>query len=178
MAGSRKFDMGDHAEDKAWIEGWVNKPLSEDTWEWAHDGKILCELVNAIEPGLVDARLVRKSKHMAQIMANHEVVGAGIKKLLGKKLQGSMYNDKDLYNQKEGWEKSFWNCIAALKKLYPLPAASARQASDSSCDSPINVERTPAGVWTYTDEKILMERAAALEQEAKVQAEAHEKQMA
>ena len=41
------------AEAVAWIEAVTGKPFDSPFEEYLHDGKVLCELVNAVEPGMI-----------------------------------------------------------------------------------------------------------------------------
>jgi len=49
---------GDYANVKAWVVGRLAEALPMDLWEWSHDGKRLCKLVNILAPGTVDMSMV------------------------------------------------------------------------------------------------------------------------
>jgi len=108
---------GDYADVKAWVSSKLGEPLSDDLWEWAHDGRRLCKLANALCAGAVDmSRLNKRSGPMFD-MQNIDFATDGFKKMLPARFQARLFRSPDLYERKSQYPKGMWICLDALKKL-------------------------------------------------------------
>jgi len=99
------------------VEARLGEALPLDLWEWAHDGKRLCKLANALKPGLVDMSMLNKRSGPMFHMQNIDFATDGFKKLLPGKYQGRLFRSPDLYEKKSSYPKMIWICLDALKTL-------------------------------------------------------------
>jgi len=108
---------GDYANVKAWVEGRLAEALPMDLWEWSHDGKRLCKLVNILAPGTVDMGMLNKRSGPMFHMQNIDFATDGMKKLLPRKYQGRLFRSPDLYEKKSSFPKGIWICLDALRSM-------------------------------------------------------------
>merc|ERR1711907_598578 len=122
---------GDYVDVKCWVEARLGEALPMDLWEWAHDGRRLWKLANALKPGIVDMGMLNKRSGPMFHMQNIDFATDGFKKLLPGKYQGRLFRSPDLYEKKSNFPKQIWICLDALKsldekgKFTPMPGAAA-----------------------------------------------------
>lgn len=102
---------------KAWVESKLGENLSDDLWEWSHDGKRLCKLANVLVPGSVDMGMLNKRSGSFFHMQNIDFATAGFKKMLPRKYQARLFRSPDLYEKLSSYPKGMWICLEALQKL-------------------------------------------------------------
>merc|ERR1711871_1427944 len=100
---------------KAWVEETLGEELPDDLWEWAHDGKRLCNLANALKAGTVDLGMLNKRKGPMFFMQNIDFATEGFRKLLPKKYGSRRFRSPDLYEKGSSYPKQVWICLDALK---------------------------------------------------------------
>jgi len=108
---------GEYAGVKAWVEGKLGEGLSDDLWEWSHDGKRLCKLANVLQSGSVDMKMLNKRSGPFFHMQNIDFATEGFKKMLPRKYQARLFRSPDLYEKLSSYPKGMWICLDALKSL-------------------------------------------------------------
>merc|ERR1711871_1268713 len=108
---------GEYAGVKAWVERKLGESLSDDLWEWSHDGKRLCKLANVLVPGSVDMKMLNKRSGPFFHMQNIDFATEGFKKMLPRKYQARLFRSPDLYERSSSYPKSMWICLDALMNL-------------------------------------------------------------
>lgn len=108
---------GDYGAVKTWVEGKLGERLSDDLWEWAHDGRRLCKLANALVPGSCDMGMLNKRSGPIFEMQNIDHATTSYKKMLPPKFQARLFRSPDLYEKKSSYPKGIWICLEALMKL-------------------------------------------------------------
>jgi len=114
---SKENTTGGYEEVKQWVESKLGEELSDDLWEWSHDGKRLCKLANVLMPGACDMKMLNKRSGAFFHMQNIDFATAGFKTMLPKKYQARLFRSPDLYEKLSSYPKGIWICIDALMKL-------------------------------------------------------------